>query len=309
MTSLSRAVRLFEALPAPTRGIFWMVFASAFYAATYATVHHLASDFDTFQIVWFRSAMGVLLMLPWLMKAGVSTLKTDRFGLYAARTGMNYAGMVMLMWGLAHLQLQTVTGLMFTSPLFTVLFVATILGERVGIRRWSALVVGFIGAMIIIRPGGVDFGLTSLAVLSTSALYALVNTTTKSLATTDDSNKIVFWVFFLMMIVGLGPTIYTWKPIALDHLPWIVALGIFSSAATQGVTRALAVGEASVVMPFNFLKLPFAATLGLVFFAEIPDLWTGIGALVIFASTYYIARREAALRAAAKKAKEDQESA
>lgn len=300
MTSLTRAVKLFEALPGSTRGISWMVFATIFYAATYATVRHLSTDFDTFQIVFFRSALGVILMLPWLIGAGISVLRTTRVGLYAARTGMNYLGMVMLMWALANLELQNVTGLMFTTPLFTVLFVATILGEKVGIRRWSALVVGFLGAMIVIRPGIIEIGLASVAVLVTSALYALVNTTTKSLSTTDDSNKIVFWVFFLMMLIGIGPTLYTWKPIALDHVPWILALGIFSSLATQGVTRALAVGEASVVMPFNFLKLPFAAGLGLIFFAEIPDFWTGIGALVIFASTYYIARREAALRAAAK---------
>ena len=300
MTSLARVVRLFEALPGPTRGISWMIFATFFYAGTYATVRHLSSEFDTFQIVFFRSALGVLFMLPWLIGAGISVLRTDRIGLYAARTGMNYIGMVMLMWSLAHLELQNVTGLMFTSPLFTVLFVATILGEKVGIRRWSALIIGFLGALIIIRPGIIEIGLTSLAVVATSALYALVNTTTKSLSTTDDSNKIVFYVFLLMMLVGLGPTIYTWKPIILDHVPWIIALGIFSSLATQGVTRALAVADASIVMPFNFLKLPFATCLGLVFFTEIPDFWTGVGAAVIFASTYYIARREAALRAKAK---------
>lgn len=298
MTSITRAVRLFEELPGSTRGIFWMIFASVFYAGTYATVRYLSSDFDTFQIVWFRSTMGVILMLPWLLRAGIGVLRTDRFGLYAARTGMNYAGMVMLMWALANMELQNVTGLMFTTPLFTVLFVATILGEHVGIRRWMALVIGFFGAMVIIRPGIIEVGLPSLAVLLTSALYALVNTTTKSLSTTEDSNKIVFWVFLLMMLVGIGPTFYTWKPIGLEHLPWIVALGIFSSLATQGVTRALAVGEASVVMPFNFLKLPFATVIGLVAFAEFPDLWTGVGAAVIFASTYYIARREAAARAA-----------
>jgi drug/metabolite transporter (DMT)-like permease len=138
--------------------------------------------------------------------------------------------------------------------------------------------------------------LSTVAVLATSALYALVNTSTKSLSSTEDSNKIVFYVFLLMMLVGIGPTLYTWKPIALHHVPWIIGLGVFSSLATQGVTRALAVGEASVVMPFNFLKLPFAACLGLIVFSEIPDLWTAVGAAVIFASSYYIARREAALR-------------
>lgn len=280
-----------------------MIFATAFYAGTYATVRHLSTDFDTFQIVFFRSTLGVLFMTPWLISAGLSVLKTDRFGMYCARTALNYGGMVLLMWALANLQLQTVTGLMFTTPLFTVLFVAVILKEHVGPRRWTALIIGFVGAMVIIRPGIIEISLASMGVLVTSASYALVNTTTKSLAVTDDSNKIVFYVFLLMMLVGMGPAILTWKPISLEHLPWIIALGIFSSLATQGVTRALAVGEASVVMPFNFLKLPFVTVLGVIFFAELPDMMTGVGALIIFASTWYIARREAKLRAATRAAK------
>jgi len=300
MTTLSRMVTQFEALPGSSRGIFWMIFATVFYAATYASVRFLSVDFDTFQIVFFRSTLGVILMLPWLIRSGIGVLRTDRFGMYALRTGLNYAGMVLLMYALANLPLQNVTGLMFTAPLFTVMFVAAILGERVGLRRWSALVIGFLGALIIIRPGIIEVSWTAIGVLVTSALYALVNTTTKSLATTEDSNKIVFFVFFLMMLVGLGPAILTWRPIAFAHIPWIIALGIFSSLATQGVTRALAVADASVVMPFNFLKLPFAALLGLIFFAEVPDFWTGMGAAVIFSGTYYIARREATLRARAR---------
>jgi drug/metabolite transporter (DMT)-like permease len=300
MTALKRMVTMFEALPGSSRGIFWMIFATVFYASTYASVRFLSTDFDTFQIVFFRSTLGVILMLPWLMRSGIGVLRTNRFGMYAMRTGLNYVGMVLLMYALASLPLQNITGLMFTSPLFTVMFVAAILGERVGIRRWTALVIGFLGAMIIIRPGLIEVSWTAIGVLVTSALYALVNTTTKSLATTEPSNKIVFFVFFLMMLIGMGPAIATWKPIALEHIPWIIALGIFSSLATQGVTRALSVADASVVMPFNFLKLPFATVLGFIFFAEQPDFWTGIGAAVIFAGTYYIARREATLRARAK---------
>ena len=92
------------------------------------------------------------------------------------------------------------------------------------------------------------------------------------------------------------PAILYWSEVRLEHIAWIAAMGVFSALARQGVIRALSVGEASVVMPFNFLKLPFTVCIGFVWFAETPDLWTGIGAAVIFASTYYIARREAVLK-------------
>jgi drug/metabolite transporter (DMT)-like permease len=302
MTAITRAIGLFEALPGATRGIIWMIFATFCYAVLYAVVKHLTQDLHTIQIVFFRSSLGVLFMLPWLVRAGVGVLKTTRYGAYGVRAVLNYIGMVMLMWGLGNLALQDVTALMYTGPLFTVLFVVLFLHEKVGPRRVAALIVGFSGALIIIRPGVIPISLATIAIISTSACYALCNVATKSLGRTENSNAIVFYVFLLMMLIGLGPTIYVWETPALDLWPWIIAMGILSSLATQGVTRSLVVADAGLVMPFNFLKLPFAVVLGFTFWNEFPDLWTCVGAAVIFASTYYIARREAAARAAAKAA-------
>ena len=234
-------------------------------------------------------------MTPWLIHGGLGLLETSRMRTYAWRTTLNYGGMVLLIFGLASLPLQDVTGLMFTSPLFTVLFVVLFLGERAGVQRWIALFVGFFGAMVIIRPGFQELTWAAIGILGTSAGYALINVSTKTLARTDDSNKIIFYDFLLMSLVGLAPAIWYWSEVRLEHVGWIAAMGMVSALARQGVIRALAVGEASVVMPFNFLKLPFTVVLGFVFFAENPDLWTGIGAAVIFASSYFVVRREAAV--------------
>lgn len=302
MTAIGRAVSLFEALPGATRGIAWMIFATFCYAVLYAVVKHLSQDLHTLQIVFFRSALGVVFMLPWLIRAGIGVLHTARHGAFWLRAGLNYVGMVLLMWGIGHLALQDVTALMYTGPLFTVVFVALILREKVGVARAMALAVGFSGALVIIRPGVIPISVAAIAILGTSAVYALCNVVTKSLGRSEGSNKIVFYVFFLMMVIGAGPALYVWTTPALALWPWIVAMGVLSSLATQGVTRALVEADASVVMPFNFLKLPFAVVLGFTFWSEVPDLWTGIGAAIIFASTYYIGRREAAANAAAKAA-------
>jgi len=293
---LTRTIALFEALPGSTRGIFWMIFASFNYAATYAVVRYLSTDLSVFQLVFFRSVLGVILMAPWLFKVGVSVLKTDHFGSYAVRGSLNYIGMLLLIFALASLPLQDVTGLMFTSPLFTVLFIAIFLGEKPGPRRWAALIIGFIGALIIIRPGFQELTLAALGVLGTSCAYAIINVSTKTLSRSDSSNKIIYYDFLMMTALSIIPAIWYWNEIRADHLVWIIAVGIFSALARQGIIRSLAVGEASVVMPFNFLKLPFSACLGLVFFQENPDIWTGMGAAVIFGSSYYIARREASLK-------------
>ena len=182
---------VFEAMPGSTRGILWMIFATANYAATYAVVRHLSTDFSIFQLVFFRSVLGVILMAPWLFKVGAGILKTDHFGSYVYRSILNYGGMVLLIFALANLPLQDVTGLMFTSPLFTVLFVVLFLGERPGIRRWVALLIGFGGVMIIIRPGFQELTWAAIGVVVTSCAYALINVSTKQLAKLDSSNKII----------------------------------------------------------------------------------------------------------------------
>jgi drug/metabolite transporter (DMT)-like permease len=298
MTQFSRIIAGFTALPGTTRGIFWMIWATIFYAAAYATIRHLSTDFGVFQLVFFRSFLGVILMAPWLIQVGVGVLKTSHFGTYTVRTLLNYGGMVLLVFALGAMPLQNVTALMFTSPLFTVLFVVLLLGEKTGPRRWAALFIGFAGVLIIVRPGMQELTWAAIGILGTSAAYALVNVSTKTLARTDTSNKIVYFDFVLMSAVGLVPALMYWSAVRWEHVVWIVAMGVFSSLARQCVIRALAEGEASVVMPFNFLKLPFSVCLGFVFFAENPDLWTGVGAAVIFASSYYIARREAASKSA-----------
>ena len=297
MSRLSRAVAVFEAMPGTTRGVLWMIFAAANYAATYAVVRYLSTEFSVFQLVFFRSILGVILMAPWLLKVGVGILRTDHFDSYAYRSILNYGGMVLLIFALATLPLQDVTGLMFTSPLFTVLFVVLFLGERPGIRRWAALLIGFAGVMIIIRPGIQELTWAAIGVVVTSCAYALINVSTKRLAKVDSSNKIIYYDFLLMSAIGLVPAVLYWNEVRAEHLVWILIVGIFSALARQGIIRALAVGEASVVMPFNFLKLPFSVCLGIIFFQEHPDIWTGAGALVIFGSSYYIARREATLKA------------
>ena len=120
MSRLSNAVTVFSALPGTTRGIAWMIFATIFYAATYGVVRLLSTEFGVFQLVFFRSIIGVFLMLPWLIGGGIGQIKTPQPVTYAWRSSLNYGGMVFLIYGLSTMQLQDVTGLMFTTPLFTI---------------------------------------------------------------------------------------------------------------------------------------------------------------------------------------------
>lgn len=302
MSALGRGAAAFGTLSPSLRGILWMLIASASYACTYAIVRQLSGDFTAFQIVFWRVLLGVLFLLPWLMRAGLGAMRTDRWSAYWWRTILNYIGMALLMWGVARLALQDVTALMFTVPLFTVLFVAILLKEKVGGHRWTALAIGFAGALVIVRPGIAEVSLAAIAVLCTSATYGMCNTLTKSLTSTEHPNAVVLWVFLLMLAIGIWPALWQWHTPSLADVPWIVAMGAFSTMATYGTTKALHAADASVVMPYNFTKQPFAVIIGFTFYAEFPDVWTGLGAVIIFGAGWYIARREVLAKRRAKAA-------
>ncbi len=285
--------RRLAALPGGVRGALWMSAASFFFALVYVVIRRLTETVPIQELVLFRALLGMAFMAPWLMRSGPGALRTARPGMYIWRTLVSYSGMLCWFYALANMPLADATSLMFTLPLFTVLLAATFLGERVGIDRWTATVIGFAGALIIIRPGFVEVGVAAGAALYTALSYAGGSAMTKSLVRTERPNAVVFYTFALLGVVSVGPAIAVWDTPAWEDVSWIVLFGVLSVVATQCITRSFAAAPASVVVPFQFLKLPFVAVIALLWFAEQPDPWTWLGALVIFASSYAIVRREA----------------
>ena len=275
------------------RGALWMAAAAFLFALVYVTIRRLAETLSIFELVFLRALLGLIFMAPWLMRAGVVALRTTRGGLYGLRVLFAYSGMVCWFYGLANMPLADATSLMFTMPLFAVLLAALALGERVGIHRWGATVVGFAGALVIVRPGIIEVGLATVAVLYTAVAYGAGNIVTKALTRTDSSNAVVFYHFVLMTLVSAVPAALVWRTPTLAELPWILGFGVLSALAQQCVTRSYAAAPASVVTPFNYLKLPFVAAVAFLWIGETPDPWTWLGAAVIFASTWFTAHREA----------------
>ncbi len=296
MTSIDSLRRSITSLPPVIRGVLWMSAASFLYAFVYVVIRRLTETVPIMELVLFRAVLGVVVMTPWLIRAGFGALRTQRTGMYAGRTLVSYSGMLCWFYALANMPLADATSLMFTLPLFTVLLAATFLGERVGLDRWIATAIGFAGALIIIRPGFVEVGIAAGAALYTALSYSGGNVMTKSLVRTEESNAIVFYNFALLGVVSVGPAFAVWTTPAWGDVSWILVFGVLSVLAQQCITRSFAAAPASVVIPFQFLKLPFVAAIALLWFAERPDPWTWLGALVIFASTYGIARRAARTR-------------
>ena len=291
----------FAAAPDAVRAALWMLLACTCFSSMNGIVRHLGQEgLPALVIVFFRSAFGLLAMLPWLLKPGLASLRAGRPALHAARVAMALVAMAAWFYGLALMPLAEATALSFTTPLFASVAAVLILGEVMRRRRWTATLVGFAGAMIVLRPGFEDVSVATVCVLVAALLMAVSQTIVKVLARIEHANATVFWLVFLMTPVSLVPALLVWQTPRADQLAWLVALGVIATLGHQSLARAMRAADATAIYPLDFSRLVFAAAIGFVAFGEVPDMWTWAGAAVIVASSVYIARREAVLRRAAR---------
>ena len=270
------------------RGALWMAGSSTMVAIAASCVRHLSADFSVFQLVFMRSLLGTLMITPWMIRMGMGgTLRTTRMPLYLLRTGLSYTGMICVFYGLANMPIGEVYSLLFLVPLITVVLAVLILGERATIQGWIACGIGFIGALIILRPGVIEMTLAAAAVLVTAVTYASTNICIKSISKTDSPVQITIYGNLLSLLVATIPTFFVWNMPDWKDIPWILALGLCYLLAGLFHARSVQAADARVVQPFNFLRLPVSVIIAFWLFAELPSAWTWLGAALIFAATYY----------------------
>ena len=243
-----------------------------------------------------RSVVSFFLILPWAIRVGLIDLRTKRLGLHVFRNTIHYCGNVGWFVGVTLVPLADLSALQFTVPLFTVIMAAIFLRETVGAHRWAATAIGFLGALLIIRPGFVAIGPGTLAVMLSALFYASSQVSTKALSRTEHPNVVLFYMSLIFIPISAIPAAFVWTtPLWEDTVP-ILLLGIFGYLAHFCIIRAFTAADASFVMPFDFLRLPIAALFGFFLYLEKPDIWVWAGAVIIFGSTYYITWRENRLK-------------
>ena len=271
-------------------GAAWMILAGFCWTIMTILVRQLSADYSSFEILFFRNLVSVCILLPLAMRSGLSSLKTQRLPLHSLRALLSYIGVLLLFYGIANIPLPDVTALSFTQPLFVVVLAALILKEAVNGARWIAVIVGFVGLLVIVRPGVVSVELATVLVLLSAFSYAVSNICVKRLMTTDTANQSVFYFNLLMLPIALVPALFVWVTPALADLPLFVAIGVNGTIAVYAYARSFTLADASAVMPFDFLRMPMAATAAFFLFSETGDIWTWVGSVIIFASSYFLAR-------------------
>ncbi|MSP66933.1 MAG: DMT family transporter [Alphaproteobacteria bacterium] len=284
--------------PDPFKGVMWMLAACVFFTAMGAMVRHTTEELHAFEVVFFRSFFGFLVMLPWLARVGLGVLRTSKLNFYLLRCSMNVFAMCAFFWGVGQIPLATAFSLSFTAPLFVTLLAILVLGEHVRLRRMLALVAGFSGILIILRPGLEAVSLGALAILFSSTAWAIQQIIIKVLARTESPAVIVAYMGLLNSPLALIPALFFWTWPTVEQYVWLVGIGGLGTLGHLAITRAYAYAEATQIQPFDFTRLPLAALVGYFAFGEVPDVWTWVGGVVIAAASVYIARREVALRRA-----------
>lgn len=282
----------FNALPAPLRGAIWMVMGGLSLVIMAADIRYLVPKFSILELIFLRSVISLCLILPWALKGGAGVLRTRRLGLHVFRNSIHYLGNLGWFLGVILVPLADVAALQFTIPLFLVVMAALILRENIGPHRWWATAIGFTGMLVIVRPGYIPIGTGALALLMSSMFYASSQTATKILSRTDSPNLVLFYMTVIFVPISFVPALFGWVTPGLDDVVPLLVLGITGFTAHFCMIRAFAAADASFVVPFDFLRLPMSAVIGFLLFQERPDMWTWIGASIIFASAYYNTRRE-----------------
>lgn len=273
-------------------GALWMVLAACLLGVLSLLVRNVSSELHPFEIVFFRNVAQFLLMVPWVVMSGLSVLKTKRPWAHVRRSSFGILAMLSWFWLITKMPIAEATAISFSAPLFTTLGAGLFLGERVGLRRWMATLVGFAGVLLIIRPGFRDVSEVQAIAVGCAILIACAMLSNKSLTKTENTKAMVVWMGFLMSIMSVPTLISVWQVPSLNAGAWLIALGIVATCAHLSINRAFASSDASFIAPFGFVQIPFVAVMGYFLYAETPDLWTWVGTFVIIGAGIYTARRE-----------------
>ena len=266
--------------------VLFMVLSGIFATSMHCLIRFATEENHPFEVAFFRTIFVLLIFLPFVVKNGFKTLKPNNVKLQSYRAIIGSVAMLCMFYGLSITELAKATALMFTVPIFATILAIIFLKEVVGIRRWSAMFIGFFGALIVLRPD-IELGFGPLLILCGSLMWSSSVLMAKKLTQTDSTLSITFW-----QAAGLIPATFilatqVWQWPNLDQLIMFLLIAIAGTLTHWFLNEALKRAEISALLPLDYLRLIWSVSLGLIFFNEIPraGLWFG-AALILGASTY-----------------------
>jgi drug/metabolite transporter (DMT)-like permease len=293
---MSESVARAEAGRAPAsaiKGIAWMGVTGLMFVGVTGVVRYLGSDMNPAQAAFIRYLFGTLMLTPVFFRLRLHAGMTRRIGLYALRGVVHGVAVILWFFAMARIPIAEVTALGFTAPIFTTVGAALFLGEKLHMRRVGAVVAGFGGAIVILRPGLEVVHIGAVAQLVSAPLMAVSFLLAKKLTETESPTEIIAFMAVFVTLALAPPAILAWRTPTPAELMWLFMAAVFATLGHYAMTQAFRAADITVTQPFSFLQLVWATLLGFYMFGETPDGWTLAGGGIIVASATYIAHREA----------------
>ena len=285
-------------IPGPTQGLLYMLMATIVLACMHGLVRYLGDGLHPFVIAFYRNLFGLVAILPLVLRAGLPGLRTQHPKLMLLRSLSGIVAMLTWFYGLSKVPTAEATALSFTAAIFTALVAYLMLGEKMRRHRWFAIFGGFIGVIVVLQPNTDNYNPYMLLILISCVFWGLSVSLVKLLTRTDSTTSIVAWMSILLTILSLPPALFYWQWPSLDQIILLGIMGVLATIGHLGMTQALSLADTTAVMSIDFMRLIWAAMIGAFFFSDAFDMYTWVGATIIFASGLYIIFRESLTRKA-----------
>lgn len=276
-------------------GAVLMVAATLCFVSMQSLIRQLGGELPPVEVAFFRNLFGFVAIAPIFLRHGLKPLRTKRLPLHALRGVLQGVSMMAFFTGITMAPFAEATSISFSGPLFATVLAVFILRERIRMRRIMALLAGFLGVLIVLRPGFTEVGLGQGLLLGSSLVWGAAIIVIKRLSSTETAATQTAYMGLFMTPITLLPAIYVWQTPTFEQLGWMAVIGAFGTLGHLCFASAFRRADSSALLPLDFLRLFWASALGFLLFGEIPDVWAWIGGGVIFASATYIAFREAHL--------------
>ncbi len=288
----------------PVAASLFMLGAACFFAFNSIFVKLAAeTGLHPFQIAFFRNfiALGIFLPLV-LIRTGPRALIPRNPGMLTLRGALNGASMMAWFYAVPLMAITDLTAIGFTGPIWATLLAALLLGEKMRLRRWTAIGIGILGAALVVRPGFQEINSAVYLVLLSSATWGATLIVIRRLTSVEHVDTILVYQAVAMSLIAFVPMLFVWENPTLEGWFWMAMLGVLAMAAHSLHVRAFSMQEVSALQPLDFARFPISAVGAYLLLNEVLSPWTALGAFIVFAAGVYISHREAQVRRAEVKA-------
>ena len=280
-------------LSSQNKAITYTLISIFFFSFMGVFIRKSSENIHIFEVIFFRNLLACLIIIPLMYSSGLASFKMYRPALFVWRAVFVTIGMFAGFSALTLIPLAQATAISFTTPIFVTILAIFLFGEVIKFRRIAAILVGFIGMIIIVRPGVESISLGVILAFIGAFFHSINLLIVKKLTADETANAIVVWMVIMLVPISFVPAIFVWEwPSAITWF-YLWCLAICGTVGHSFFTRAYAIAEITSLQPFQFIKLPMIAFLAWIIFSEVPAYWTWLGGAIIFSSTVYITRREA----------------